>query len=680
MGNFVFTVLASLLALTPLVFSPKSSELFEFPKLLIIYFGAALLLPLVLYKLRERKLFANPYFRFASIALLVFLGTQLIATIFSLDPHVSIFGYYSRFNGGLLSLASYSVLFFAAYFYLSRERVVKLVKFSLLVGLFVALWGLPSHFGRDFICLFVQGSFSTSCWTSDFIPQLRMFATLGQPNWFANYLLILLGINLIFLTTGRTLLNNKYDRYTKYIPLVTLLLLSIELLWTNSKSGILAYIVLMTLYYLAQHLVSKGRIIKNLKAVYYLPIVIVLIVFLSQVVPVAKNFVSARLNSTQKVAPLKLQQPAPKTEKSEEYHITPSSQIRLIVWQGAWELGQRYPLIGTGVETFAYAYYQTRPIAHNLTSEWNFVYNKAHNELLNFLATTGFLGLISYLVLWATFVYPAIVILLKNKAKDEDSTLQMQVSLGYLFALSGIFIMNFFGFSTTVTSLFTFLLPAFYFTYLYKVTEPAENKENKVLKSVTLNQLAVYFVWVLFAFVYFLNYFSADYSYARGREYKQISDFNNAYLYTQKAIDLRSEPTYLDQQAGISANLAALSQIQKQNPQVKQLTQIAKDYSQQSIERSPQNVFYYKTRAKVFYLLSLTSMHDPDLAANYSQESIKALEVAGSLAPTDPVIPYTLASLLTEQDLAKAIALTKHALELKPDYNEAKELLKQLQK
>jgi len=76
-----------------------------------------------------------------------------------------------------------------------------------------------------------------------------------------------------------------------------------------------------------------------------------------------------------------------------------SMDIRKVVWQGAIELGQRYPLFGPGVETFAYTYYWVRPAAHNLLSEWDFLYNKAHNEYLNFLATTGFFGLFSYLLL-----------------------------------------------------------------------------------------------------------------------------------------------------------------------------------------------------------------------------------------------------------------------------------------
>jgi putative inorganic carbon (hco3(-)) transporter len=60
--------------------------------------------------------------------------------------------------------------------------------------------------------------------------------------------------------------------------------------------------------------------------------------------------------------------------------------------KGAWELTKKYPLFGSGVETFAYSYYNVRPVEHNLVTEWDFLYNKAHNEFLNYAATTGFVG------------------------------------------------------------------------------------------------------------------------------------------------------------------------------------------------------------------------------------------------------------------------------------------------
>ncbi len=101
-----------LLFLVPLILTPWNSELFEFNKMLLTYFltaiiAAAWLLKMILGKqIIWRKTFLD-------IPLLFFLFSQLISTIFSLDRHTSIWGYYSRFNGGLLSLVSYCLLFWA---------------------------------------------------------------------------------------------------------------------------------------------------------------------------------------------------------------------------------------------------------------------------------------------------------------------------------------------------------------------------------------------------------------------------------------------------------------------------------------------------------------------------------------------------------------------------------------
>ena len=76
---------------------------------------------------------------------------------------------------------------------------------------------------------------------------------------------------------------------------------------------------------------------------------------------------------------------------------TESSTIRKFVWLGALEVFRHYPILGTGPETFAFSYPMFKPVGHNLTSEWDFIYNKAHNEFLNILANVGLLGFLSYI-------------------------------------------------------------------------------------------------------------------------------------------------------------------------------------------------------------------------------------------------------------------------------------------
>jgi len=123
---------------------------------------------------------------------------------------------------------------------------------------------------------------------------------------------------------------------------------------------------------------------------------------------------------------------------------TESGAIRKIVWKGAIEIWKHYPVFGTGVETFAYSYYKFRPVEHNLVSEWDFIYNKAHNEYLNLAANTGTVGLLSYLFLTGTAVY-----LFAKKSRFE-------LLAGY----AGLLVSNLFGFSVVPTQLLLLLFPA----------------------------------------------------------------------------------------------------------------------------------------------------------------------------------------------------------------------------
>ena len=183
---------------TPLAMHPYTSELFEFNKMWLVFIYALIVFALWGTKIvlsRKLEVRRTPF----DIPLLLFLLSQFISTIFSLDPHTSFWGYYSRFNGGFLSMLSFVFLYFAfTTNILSHDKEESLKKagrmlFAIFVsGILVALWGLPSHFGYDPTCLAFRGTLDVSCWTEAFQPKIRMFSTLGQPNWLAAFLLILI--------------------------------------------------------------------------------------------------------------------------------------------------------------------------------------------------------------------------------------------------------------------------------------------------------------------------------------------------------------------------------------------------------------------------------------------------------------------------------------------------------
>ena len=96
----------------PLFWLPVNSELFEFNKMLLVYFLTVVILAGWIIKgLAKKELIIKrtPL----DIPILIFLLANIASTIFSLDPHTSIFGYYGRWNGGLLSTIAYISLYYA---------------------------------------------------------------------------------------------------------------------------------------------------------------------------------------------------------------------------------------------------------------------------------------------------------------------------------------------------------------------------------------------------------------------------------------------------------------------------------------------------------------------------------------------------------------------------------------
>ncbi|MFZ5845187.1 MAG: hypothetical protein ACOY0S_01830, partial [Patescibacteria group bacterium] len=101
-----------LFALVPLLLTPWNYELFEYNKMMAVYALTVLIVSAWLVKmvaLKEIRVAKTPL----DIPLLLFFSSQLLSSLFSLDRHISWFGYYSRFNGGMFSVISYVLLFYA---------------------------------------------------------------------------------------------------------------------------------------------------------------------------------------------------------------------------------------------------------------------------------------------------------------------------------------------------------------------------------------------------------------------------------------------------------------------------------------------------------------------------------------------------------------------------------------
>src|SRR5688572_774729 len=109
----------------PLVVTNTTSELFELNKMWLtwevtIFIVVAWFSKMILQK--KISIQRTPL----DIPILLFLISQTISTVISMDAHTSFWGYYSRFNGGLLSTITYIFLFYAVVSNLKKSHIINL--------------------------------------------------------------------------------------------------------------------------------------------------------------------------------------------------------------------------------------------------------------------------------------------------------------------------------------------------------------------------------------------------------------------------------------------------------------------------------------------------------------------------------------------------------------------------
>lgn len=663
----------TLFLITPLVWLPLNYELFEYNKMMFVYFLTLIIVAswvLQMIKSKQLLLRRTPL----DFPILLFLGANIISTIFSVDPHISWWGYYTRLNGGLLSIITYTLLYYALVSNFTADQAIKFLKASVLSGLIVALYAIPEHFGVSPSCVILTGSFDAACWMQD--VQSRVFATLGQTNWLAEYLTMLIFPTIYFVLTASDKLTAI--RYTLYV-----ILLYMALTFTYSRAGTLGFLGGLTVFLaiLAVHIFKFHlKMDSRIK-----PLGMVLIAFL---------FVNLIFGSSLTRFKLFMDTVNPTASLTSsggqlEAGGNESGQIRLVVWKGALEIFKHYPLFGSGVETFAYTYYNFRPPEHNYLSEWDFLYNKAHNEFLNYLANTGIAGFLSYMFLILAFIAWNIkhaLAAVKHKTPAADLPTGRSGRQGYLLltailaSLISYHIQNFFGFSVVIVAVFFYLFPALAFlitdkTSPFKTPSRFHQLASKTIYRRHLYPKALQVSIILLATMVLINlikYYQADITYAQGGKANDQGEVGKAYNYLSDAVNLNpNEPLYRSD-LGYTAAAAAVALAGKDSSLSAKLKDEAISETKQVLTQNPRNVSFYRTAIRTYYLLS-------ELDQSYSQKTLELIDQTITMAPTDPKLPYHKSVILN--DLGKsseALELLNKTLQMKPDYRDARITLAKL--
>ncbi len=387
--KIIFWAFNLLLVFTTFIFTWFNQELFEFNKMMFVYLMAIVITSAWIARMviKQKLIFKRTALDWP---LLAFVISQMLATLFSIHQRTSFFGYYTRFNGGLLSTFTHALLYWSFVSNFSIKHARLLLKNALLAAVGVSLYAIPERFGVSPSCLIIRGNFDVNCWIQD--VRHRVFASFGQPNWLAAYLITLIPLSIAFYLNWAVKKTHALTKTKAGWWFLTIITLFTALLFTNSRSGILGlgfglgiFLVLNieTALQTTRPISFRSKpLIKKTIAV-FITLGLILLIIGTDFTPNFASLLKKVTNQPNSVQTNTQEATTSRTTNNPNINITPSEKIRYIVWRGAIKIWQRYPILGSGPGTFAYSYYLDRPMEHNLVSEWDFLYNKAHNELLN---------------------------------------------------------------------------------------------------------------------------------------------------------------------------------------------------------------------------------------------------------------------------------------------------------
>lgn len=605
--------------------------MFEFNKIITLYISTILIVAVWAYHSISHKKFI---FRrtILDVPLTLYLFTLLLSTLFSIDPRSSWLGYYSRFNGGLISQLCYALLYWAFVSNITKDKWLEVIKSITLGTIIASILATLEHYGVFTTCGLMKMStgYYKSCWVQD--VQNRVFSTLGQPNWLAALLTPLIPFTWFSLVNISKNKNKKINYFLIAVYLIISILFFVTLLFTKSRSGLLAFGVSAIIFW--------GYLLIKNNFSYFKEFIIIVFLLASSYLFIQNPFKKAEPSTPQPTGP------------ALETGGTESGTIRKYVWLGAFNVFKKYPILGSGPETFAFSYPSFKPVEHNLTSEWDFVYNKAHNEYLNYLATTGIFGLASYLALIIT----SLILIIKVK--------DLKIKVTLLASYISILATNFFGFSVVSVSLLFYIIPALAVVNETEFSQKFNQKLNNNGKKITGILISLFTIFLLFLT---FKYWQADTFYKKAKDYNKAGKYEEATVLIEKSLKISNKESVYWAESAFTYSEVTLKKAQQNNEKdAEENADRALKDAVKSVVLSPKNINLYRALSSTYYKFSV-------FGSDYLLVAEEPLVNAIGISPNDPKLHYQLGILnLKNNKIDDGQVQLEEAVRLKPNYKEAR--------
>ena len=336
-----------------------------------------------------------------TIALLTLILLKIISGFFSVDVYHSYWSDYLRMEGIVGWVYLISFYFLLKTVLTQKKDWLPLLKIST---------GLAS----------LSVMYILSKWALDPSVLLdRQTFTFGNPSFFGTHMLIHIGL-------GSFLYYQESKKPIKVIWGIAIALTTIGLSLSGTRAAVLGGVVfgIVTLILL---LISKWKtegFSKKIKIIIAILSTLITILFCIpqnalNSIPAYKRFSTTSINQKE-------------------------IQTRLISWNSGLQGWKEKPLLGWGEENFKYVYAKYMP-----DKDVDHLVDRAHNILIELLATNGIIGLIAYLILFML----VFINLLKSKMSEWPTFILAALWIG-------LFIQNLFIFETINSYLYFIIIIA----------------------------------------------------------------------------------------------------------------------------------------------------------------------------------------------------------------------------
>lgn len=340
-------------------------------------------------------------------------------------------------------------------------------------------------------------------------------------------------------------------------------------------------------------------------------------------------------------------------------------QTRLISWRAAFQDFKNHPVLGVGFGNYAIVfdkYFDPTFYDHTRAETY---FDRAHNNLVDILSTSGLLGLLSYLSIFIAIAYYMI-----RGYRDGKLGINEFALLSGLFA--AYFVQNLAVFDSLVTymALMISLGIVYWFYYIGEgdFVSPVKVKESSYSTAEVYSLLFSGVVILVITFQYNIKPYQMLVGTIKGQQaYAQgnVEEADKIYRETlamNTVLDRDSRTSHI--RSLLSTDLLKLDEKSRKN-----IMDFAIDAAEKNVVYNPGDSMNQMVLAQVLNTTSGFYQGHPDEFAHYSDRALAAIDKSIAASPGRIPVYYQKAQIyITRGEKEKAIETLKYALSLNKKY------------